>query len=372
MINKLETAELIERYCKQQLSAEELIIFEQWLESDPNLTEAVEQHQTILSAFKLSKQRELLRAKLNVIHEEMETEQFAFKAPLKKVAEDKQPSRIRQFYRQYRIISIAAMVTIVAVSGTLLTAIFTGSFSTKQQGNYQALTREVEKLKRSQRAIINGINENKEPETDNVVSGFTGTGFAVNKEGYILTSYHVVKNAKSIYLSNEKFEQLIASPVAVDQTLDIALLKINDEQFKSFSELPYSFKKSLSDAGEKVFTLGYPREEMIYGEGTVSSNTGFEGDTSAYQISIPVNPGNSGGPLFDNQANLIGMISGRNTSAEGASFAIQSKQISNYLNTFSKEEKLKLINAKKDLKGLDRSSQIKKLKEFVFIVKVYN
>ena len=370
MIDKRETEELIERYCKGQLAPEELIIFEQWLESDVNLAEAVEQHQEILAAFKLSVSREQLRSKLNAFHEEIETKQFAFKAPLKKVSES-QPSRIRQFYRQYRIISIAAMVTIVAVSGTLITALVSGAFGNKQQGNYQALTREVERLKRSQRAIINGINENKESESDNAVSGFTGTGFAVNKEGYILTSYHVVKNAKSIYLSNDKFDQLEANTVAVDKTLDLALLKINDTLFKSFEALPYGFKKSLSDAGEKVFTLGYPREEIVYGEGTVSSNTGFEGDTSAYQVSIPVNPGNSGGPLFDNQANLIGMISGRNTIAEGASFAIQSKQIAHYLNTVSQAENISLATIK-NLKGLDRPSQIKKLKEFVFIVKVYN
>ncbi len=370
MIDKRETEELIERYCKGQLLPDEIKIFEQWLESDLALTKAVEEHQTILSAFSISEKREQLRNKLNIIHDEMETEQFAFKAPLKKVTEEKQPSRIRQFYRQYRIISIAAMVTIVAVSGTLITSVFMGVFSNKQQGNYQALSREVERLKRSQRAIINGINENKETETDNVVSGFTGTGFALSKDGYVLTSYHVVKDAKSVFLSNEKFEQLEATKVAVDKALDLALLKISDEQFKSFSELPYGFKNSAADPGEKVFTLGYPREEMVYGEGSVSSMTGFEGDTSAYQVSIPVNPGNSGGPLFDNYGNLIGMVSGKNTSAEGASFAVQSKQIARYIKTIENENIS--VASGKNLKGLDRPSQIKRLKNYVFIVKVFN
>lgn len=370
MIDKRETEELIERYCKGQLLADEIKIFEQWLESDPSLAEAVEQHQTILSVFNLSFKREVLRDKLNLIHDEMETEQFSFKAPLKKVAVEKSPSRIRQFYRQYRIVSIAAMVTIVAVSGTLITSALTGLFSNKQQGNYQALSREVERLKRSQRAIINGINESRETETDNVVSGFTGTGFALSKDGYVLTSYHVVKDAKSVFLSNEKFEQLEATKIAVDVTLDLALLKINDEQFKSFSDLPYGLKKSIADPGEKVFTLGYPREEMVYGEGTVSSHTGFEGDTSAYQVSIPVNPGNSGGPLFDNYGNLIGMISGRNAGAEGASFAIQSKQIGRYISNIP-EQNIS-VTAGKNLKGIDRPAQVKKLKDFVFIVKVFN
>ena len=370
MIEKRQTDELIDRYCAGQLGNDELLIFEQWLESDPSLAEAVEKHQIILAAFKSTARHESLREKLNVIHDEMETEQFTFKSPLKKVEDEVKASALKKIYQRHRIISIAAMVTFVAVSGTLITSAFMGAFSNKQQSNYQALTREVERLKRSQRAIINGINESKEAENESIVPGFTGTGFALNRNGYILTSYHVVKDARSVFVSNEKFDQLEATKVAADEVLDIAVLKIKDEQFKTFSELPYSIAKNSADAGEKVFTLGYPRDEIVYGEGSVSSSTGYEGDTTAYQVSIPVNPGNSGGPLFDNNGNLIGMISGRNTSAEGASFAIQSRHIVNYLNTLENEKMS--FNSQKMLKGNDRPGQIKKLKDFVFFVKVFN
>jgi serine protease Do len=109
---------------------------------------------------------------------------------------------------------------------------------------------------------------------------------------------------------------------------------------------------------------------MVFGEGSVSSYTGFEGDTSAYQISIPVNPGNSGGPLFDNMGNLIGIISGRNASAEGASFAVKSKWLADDILEHT-EEKIS-FPGKKNLKGLDRANQVRKMKDFVFMVKVMN
>jgi serine protease Do len=369
MTGSRETEELIERYCNEELSAEELRIFEQWLENDPALSEAVDEHRKVMSAFTVLEERRLLREKLNVIHDEMETETFSFKAPLKVVK--KPATGLPGFYQKHRIISIAAAVSVVAVSGTLLTGALTGLFSTKQQSAYQALRLEVERLKRSQRALINGINEARENPDDAVVeSGFIGTGMALNADGYVLTSSHVVKGARTIYISNSRYEQLKVEEVYRDEKLDIAVLKVVEEDFQSFGEIPYSLKHSPSDPGERVFTLGYPREDVVYNEGSVSSVTGFEGDTTAYQVAIPVNPGNSGGPLFDSQGNLVGIISGRNIGAEGASFAIQSRYIIDYLQK-NAEEKL-AVTSHKTLKGLDRPTQIKKLKDFVFMVKVFN
>ncbi|MEP7263687.1 MAG: trypsin-like peptidase domain-containing protein [Bacteroidota bacterium] len=369
MTSSRETEELIERYCKGELSVDELRIFEQWLENDPSLFEAVKDHQQVIAAFDIVADRNQIREQLNAIHDEMETEAFSFKAPLKVVKQD--AKGLRGFYQRHRIISIAAAVSVVAVSGTLLTGALTGLFSTKQQSAYQALRLEVERLKRSQRAIINGINEARETPDEAVEErGFIGTGMALSQDGYILTSAHVTKGARTIYISNDKYEQLKVEEVYKDEQMDISVLKVVEDDFKSFGELPYSFKHNSAEPGERVFTLGYPRQDVVYNEGSVSSVSGFEGDTTAYQISLPVNPGNSGGPLFDSQANLVGLISGRNMTAEGASFAVQSKYIFSYLDKNAHESVAHV--SKKNLKGLDRPAQIKKLKDFVFMVKVFN
>lgn len=369
MTSRKETEELIERYCLGQLTPEELRIFEQWKDSDPELSAAIDEQALITRAFKTYGERKELRDKLNAIHDAMETEEYRFRAPLRVVPAEKK--NVHPLWKRYRIPAVAAMSAVVAVSATLIYINLSGVGNTKSTTAYQELRRDVENIKRNQKKIIKDINSDNKESDLAPVRGFTGTGIALTSSGYILTSYHLLQDAKSVFVSNEKYEQLKAVPVYLDAALDLAVLKVEENDFKGFAELPFSFRKSVADPGEKVFTLGYPREEMVYGEGSVSSYTGFEGDTSAYQVSIPVNPGNSGGPLFDGQGNLLGIISGRNATAEGASFAVKSRWISETLKAHNDENKWS-IPLQRSLRGIDRTAQIKKLKDYVFMVKVYN
>ncbi len=371
MLNRRETEELIERYCLGQLTPEELRIFEQWRESDPELSQAIDDHRLITDAFSVYAERSALRSKLVLLQDEMESEQMRFSAPMKKIAGEKNnQAKLVQLWKKYKMVAVAAVVTIVAVSATIISFNIAGVGGNKQQSAYQELRREVESIKRRQKAMISNINEKQETPGELPQKTFTGSGFALNRDGFVLTSFHVVEDAKSVFISNEKFDQLKMKVVYTNPQLDMALLKVDDDKFKGFEEVPYSLRKAVADPGEKVYTLGFPREEMVFGEGSVSSYTGYEGDTAAYQISIPVNPGNSGGPLFDNQGNLIGIISGRNASAEGASFAVKSKWLADDILEHT-EEKIS-FPAKKNLKGLDRASQVRKSKDFIFMVKVIN
>ncbi|MBK7964650.1 MAG: trypsin-like peptidase domain-containing protein [Bacteroidetes bacterium] len=367
MMNKRETEELIERYCMGQLSPEELRIFEEWRESDSDLSQAIDDHRLITDAFLVYAERSDLKKKLGKIHDEMESDQYRFQAPMKVIIP--RENRVKLIWRKYKLASIAAVLSLVAISASIITFSVNGVSGNKQQSAYQELRREVERIKRSQKALIKDIN-NKQESTVIAEGAFTGSGFALNKEGYVLTSYHVVADASSIYISNEKFAQLKMKVIYTNPELDMAVLKVDDKDFIGFKEIPYTMRKSVADPGEKVYTLGYPREDMVFGEGSVSSYTGFEGDTAAYQISIPVNPGNSGGPLFDSQGNLIGIVSGRNSSAEGASFAVKSKWISEDIKEHS-AEKISMPMKKTSL-GSDRAVQVKKVKDFVFMVKVMN
>lgn len=77
----------------------------------------------------------------------------------------------------------------------------------------------------------------------------------------------------------------------------------------------------------KSFALGYPRETIVYSEGNISASSGVEGDTTKFQLSLLVNPGNSGSPVLDDQGNLIGIISGRNNNAQGVSYAVKAQYI---------------------------------------------
>ena len=264
MKNRRENDELIERYCLGLLTPEEYRIFEQWLENDSEMAAAVAEHTTLMDAFSNYKSHELLKEKLQAIQNEIETEQFNFKTPLKVV--ETTDSNIFTLIKKYKIIAVAAAVAVFAVSASILFFDLSGAGAGKQQTAFQELRREVESIKRNQKAIIQDINDETKPTEVLPDRSFTGTGFALTTDGYILTSYHVVADAKKVYVTNNKFEQLQVETVYTNQALDLALLKVDDPSFKKFADIPYSFKKSIADPGERVFTLGYPREDLIVGE----------------------------------------------------------------------------------------------------------
>ena len=119
--------------------------------------------------------------------------------------------------------------------------------------------------------------------------------------------------------------------------------------------------------------MGYPRNEIVYGEGYVSAKSGNEGDSTAYQVSVSVNPGNSGGPVLNNKGEIIGIITSKNSVADGVVFAAKSKNIYSLIEAFKKADnnatiiKLPTSNS---LKGFDREQQVKKMENFVFMVVV--
>jgi S1-C subfamily serine protease/antitoxin component YwqK of YwqJK toxin-antitoxin module len=142
-----------------------------------------------------------------------------------------------------------------------------------------------------------------------------GSGFLISKEGYIATNYHVIEGAKIIDVvfdfDGAKFK-LPATVEQVDKENDIAILKVDfSGKVKS---LPYSMDFQLYDIGTPIFILGYPYanvmgNEVKFTNGTLNSRTGLRGDVRYYQVSAPVQPGNSGGPCFTEDGKLIGIVS---------------------------------------------------------------
>ncbi|HXD92987.1 MAG TPA: trypsin-like peptidase domain-containing protein, partial [Bacteroidia bacterium] len=151
------------------------------------------------------------------------------------------------------------------------------------------------------------------------------------------------------------------------------ILKIEKDSAAKFANVPYTFKNSSADMGEKVFTLGFPAEDIVYGEGTIASLKG-SADTAMYQISVPINPGNSGGPLFDEQGNIIGLIKSKNSSAEGTGFAVKSNYIMQLLSKIENDTlkaELHSNSGKNLLRNLNRSQQLKRIEPCVYNIKVF-
>jgi len=165
-----------------------------------------------------------------------------------------------------------------------------------------------------------------------------------------------------------------AKVIHLEADPDVAILQITDPSFKALPPIPYDFKKAESDIGENVFTVGYPIDAMVLGMGYLSAGSGYQGDSTSYQISVPVNPGNSGGPLLDNKGNVIGIVDAKQTNMAGTAFALKSNYLMKAIENIPSDSLSKPINLnnKNVLATLNRVQQIKKLQNYIFMVRVYN
>ena len=286
--------------------------------------------------------------------------------------------RLREFWSGHRAtVGVAASVAILAVFCTLLGLDLWRTANIKPSlYGYTVLRREVERIKKSQKDLTLTLNQFGRPGTETATSKestISGTGFALTSEGYIVTSFHVIQGADSLLIEGRDRQRYHAEPVYSDVKHDLAILRITDKKFTGFGRLPYAIKAGQADLGERVFTLGYPREDVVYGEGALSARSGFEGDTAFYQVSIPVNPGNSGGPLLDERGNLIGVVSGRQNDAQSAAFATKSSYLVRLVDSLDAAKSGGPYNLPRygQLAGVGRPKQVAKLQDYVFVVKVF-
>lgn len=161
-----------------------------------------------------------------------------------------------------------------------------------------------------------------------------GSGFFVGKN-IIATNNHVVDGANEIDVliqTAQDIKTYSTKILCVDKINDLALLMIDDKEFQHISTIPYNIYQRTIDVGSSIFTMGYPMVQIMGSEikvtdGIISSKTGYEGQISAYQISAPIQPGNSGGPMFDKEGNLVGITSAGVTGADNVGYAIKSSYL---------------------------------------------
>lgn len=159
-------------------------------------------------------------------------------------------------------------------------------------------------------------------------TAWSGSGIALSSK-LIATNHHVVDGATNLYIYfPETKSRYKVEVVSTDATNDLAILEVADSSFGGFPTIKYGFKKVVEDVGMGVFVLGYPLvdtmgEEIKLTTGVVSSRSGYEGNLSQYQISAPVQPGNSGGPLFNDNGELIGIISAKHSGADNVSYGVK-------------------------------------------------
>lgn len=300
-----------------------------------------------------------------------------FKQDFKNVSDAHQQEksgRVIMLWKRLKINAVAAAC--IAAITAFSTLWLSGYYKKMEQNstNYRELRRDMNTVKRNvnaQNMVIKDISGGN--LMDEAQNNFGATGFLLSAEGYVVTNHHVISGSDSIHLQNSIGESFKAKVIHTDPIADLAILQITDTAFRKMKPTPYVFKKNTSELGEDVYTLGFPRDEAVYGQGYLSSMSGYSGDTSAYQISIPLNPGNSGGPLLDSKGNLIGIISGKQAGLDGTSFAIKTKTLLESISEIPEDSLDQQLNLtrKNYLSGLPRTEQVKLIQDYVFMVKVF-
>ncbi len=136
----------------------------------------------------------------------------------------------------------------------------------------------------------------------------SGTGWPL-PAGFVVTNNHVVSGAGRIRVLCPDGVELTATVLSADPANDLALLKVDDPS-KLPSALPLC--KMTPQTGEGVFTLGYPHPSLMgveakLADGVISAQTGIGNDVRAFQITVPLQGGNSGGPLFNMKGEVVGV-----------------------------------------------------------------
>jgi S1-C subfamily serine protease len=376
-MDDIKILEAVERYINGQMTTDERVYFETLRKSSPEIDQLVVEHTFFLHQMDRFDETRKLKSVLDDIHIDM-AEKGAIEFPRLKGK-----AKVVYLFNKYKRVSTIA----ASIAG--ITALTFSALVWSISPNKPAKKEDVVELKRDfDKKLAQVHRENKvlNQKIDNVTGQTTatenidpieytggGTGFLISTKGLLVTNAHVVKDAKHVAIQDNEGKDLKAEIVHLDLNRDIAILKITDKRFKEPNAIPYGIKRSGGDLAEPIFTLGYPRNDIVYGDGYIAAKTGYNGDTLACQIAIAANRGNSGSPVLNKKGEVIAVISNKQNTAEGAVFAIRSKYIYEALNDLQAKDttykKLHISNSS-NLKEKDRTQQVNKIANYVYMVKV--
>ena len=191
---------------------------------------------------------------------------------------------------------------------------------------FNELDTELTKLKASASVDFSGIIEDAIKAVVTIKTDLSqGTGFIIDPEGYVITNYHVMQNAKSAAVYTYEGGTHSVRLIGKNEEMDIALLKIEG----NFEELQLDNSDDIQ-VGEKVIAIGNPLGlQFSVSEGIVSAihRPGPNNINAYIQTDAALNPGNSGGPLINKQGKVIGINNFKIGSGESLGFALESNYI---------------------------------------------
>ena len=205
-------------------------------------------------------------------------------------------------------------------------------FKTYSLGGFIATVNKVTKFNDNGRwRVISEAVEKCHVDSKEKSESKSGTAFFINNKGYLISNYHVVKGCKLKTKINYNNREINVKIIAYDKALDLVLLSsdIKGNEFLNFSkEQP----KKLQEIVVSGYPLGkYLSNDLKFTRGIISSLKGFEDNINQIQIDAALNPGNSGGPIVNENGELVAVAVGILEKAQNINFGIKASSVENFL-----------------------------------------
>lgn len=376
----IQLLDAVERYIRGEMKPDERVHFEQLRKTNPEVDQLVVEHTLFIHQMNEVGELRKFKSTLNEVHTDL--------AEKGSINSDKLKGKAKIVYLWKRYRRVATIAATIAGITTITISLLVWSVTPKaSEDAVTRLNRKIEtqdlKLKTQERHTNNlsqavdsltekvkEIDDKNEAPVINYTSG--GTGFLIDPKGYLVTNTHVIENARNIAVERPGGKEFKAKVVYTDKARDIAILKITDDKFKS-GAIPYSISKSSVALASPVFTLGYPGNKVVYGEGYLSSESGYNGDSISCQVTMTANKGNSGSPILNKNGEVIGVVNGRQSNVNTFVFATHAKYIYSAVEELKKKDtaynRIKLSSVS-SIKNVEREQLVAKIRDYVFIVKV--
>lgn len=368
-INSNNIWELAEQYLAGSIPQDEFIKLKDRLSSDSAFASEFYEATDLIRSMEDGGKQKRFRNMLQDIHQEQAAKQEQKKAKLVWFTP--------QVWRTAAVAATVAMLISTITIWTLKPSI------NKNESQYNTINRVVTDIKKVQaqqqaqqqqlKIDLDKAKKNIAPTSD---VKYTGTGFALTNDGYFVTAYHVIYTkadgyGDSVYIQNQEGQYFKATLVGYNAEADVAILKVGKAGFKfGKGELPYTFAGKKAGLGAQIFTIGYPKDDIVYSEGYISSKNGFDGNTLQYTLELPAGHGQSGSPVIDEKGNVLGLLTAIGSPGEANTYAVGTKALIDLMHTLPEEKNLHLPKSAK-LGKLSREKQIEKMEAYTFSVKVY-
>ncbi len=363
----------VERFANGEMSVQEKTYFEDLRKNNPELDQAVVEYLFFMNEIQKHSKAKNFKNALHEVESKLLIEGFITKGSTAGKA------KVLQLWGKYKR-TIAVAASIAGLVSIFIASVVSSVSNNGSDTNLKPLVEKLNSQESKTRQLETKLNKleagttaSKTPVKPRLDARFRATGFLIDaSNNYIVTNAHVVSQVKNnLIIENNKGDQFTATPVYVNKEMDIAIIKVTDSNFKKLPVLPYNIKKSSADLGETVFMLGFPKAEVVYGEGYISAHSGYNMDSLFCQLSTAANEGNSGSPVINRSGDLVGVINSMEKNADGVVFASKANNITKAIAEAKKITGNEDINFKGSnaLRGLDRVSQVKKLQDYVFMVK---